>query len=76
MLAEFFSILLYRTNSNEPFRPHAAEVGAHVATKCALRVEHDRPARPSPKYHPMPERTIPLFVPFDGEQSKIRQGIP
>jgi hypothetical protein len=35
-LADFFSILLYRANRDEPFRHHAAEIGAHVATKCAL----------------------------------------
>jgi len=35
-LADFFSILLHRANRNEPLWLHAAEVGAHVATKCAL----------------------------------------
>src|SRR2546421_669763 len=46
-LADFFSILLHRANRNEPLRLHAAEVGAHMATEYALRIEHNRPTRPS-----------------------------
>src|SRR2546421_12114109 len=69
-LADFFSILLHRANRNEPLRLHAAEVGAHMATEYALRIEHNRPTRPSPKHHPMPARTIPLFVPFDARNAR------
>src|SRR5512140_876148 len=68
--------LLLQINGDKPFRLHATEVGTHVATKCVLRVEHDRPVRPSPKHHPMPERTIPFFVPLDRKQRTIWQSLP
>lgn len=63
-------------NGDKPFRLHATEIGSHMATKRAFRVEHDRSVRPSPKNHPMPEGASTLFVPFDGEQRTIRQGLP
>ena len=74
--AQGCSRFLYRVNRDEPFRLHATEVGAHMVPKFTLRVEHNRPTRSSPKHHPMPERTTPFSVPFDGEQRKIRQGVP
>ena len=68
-----FSASCYR---NEPFRLDATEIGPYMSAKCALRVEHDRPAWPAPKHHPMPERTILFFVPFDSEQRTIGQRLP
>ena len=59
-----FSAFCYR---NEPFRLDTTEISPYMSAKCAFRIEHDRPARPTPKHHPMPEHTIPLFVPFDGK---------
>jgi hypothetical protein len=64
-----FSASFYR---NEPFRLHTTKLGPYMSAKCAFRIEHDRPARPAPRHHPMPERAIPFFAPFDGEQRTIR----
>src|ERR1043166_6843159 len=70
------SRLLHRVNWPTPFWSHTTEVGPYVASKCALRIEHDRSARASPKHAQMPTCSAPIFVPFDSEQRKSRQGLP